>query len=54
MITNETIRSNGARSEIAEFKPGDTVRKSATGSSRATGSGYRTSRASVCSAEARA
>ena len=26
MITNDTIRSNGARSEIAEFKPGDTVR----------------------------
>ena len=24
MITNDTIRSNGARSEIAEFKPGDT------------------------------
>ncbi|MBA3474268.1 MAG: 50S ribosomal protein L19, partial [Rubrobacter sp.] len=26
MITNDTIRSNGARSEISEFKPGDTVR----------------------------
>jgi large subunit ribosomal protein L19 len=26
MITNDTIRSNGARSEIAAFKPGDTVR----------------------------
>ena len=26
MITNDTIRSNGARSEIPEFKPGDTVR----------------------------
>ncbi len=26
MITNNTIESNGARSSIAEFKPGDTVR----------------------------
>ncbi|HEX2097917.1 MAG TPA: 50S ribosomal protein L19 [Rubrobacteraceae bacterium] len=26
MITNNTIESNGARSNIAEFKPGDTVR----------------------------
>ena len=26
MITNDTIDSNGARSEIAEFKSGDTVR----------------------------
>src|SRR5215212_4973021 len=26
MITNDTIESNGARSEIAEFSPGDTIR----------------------------
>ncbi len=26
MITNDTIESNGARSNITEFKPGDTVR----------------------------
>ncbi len=26
MITNDTIKSNGVRSRIAEFKPGDTVR----------------------------
>ncbi len=26
MITNDTMRSNRQRSEIAEFKPGDTVR----------------------------
>ena len=26
MITNDTIRSDGAKSNIAQFKPGDTVR----------------------------
>ena len=26
MITNDTIKSDGAKSNIAEFKPGDTVR----------------------------
>src|SRR3712207_8662281 len=28
MITNDTIKSDGVRSNVAEFKPGDTVRVS--------------------------
>jgi large subunit ribosomal protein L19 len=28
MITNDTIKSDGVRSHVAEFKPGDTVRVS--------------------------
>jgi large subunit ribosomal protein L19 len=28
MITNDTLKSNGVRSNVAEFKPGDTVRVS--------------------------